>query len=162
MDSKVDGNLVPQLRTCVREKGKAKALSVHWQVPMDLLLAGFLGKSAVSGFIAPDHSKRCWKRSPGKGLALERECRERGAEWVTTMSRWIAHGSRTRRLFCWSKGVSCMNRVHREALDQAVEVNPSVSETYFFFLYYSSFLASLVTHQENSWPATSWRKYNSA
>lgn len=58
MDSKVGGNLVPQLRTCVREKGKGKSLLVHCHLPMDLLLADFLGKSAVSGFILPDHSTR--------------------------------------------------------------------------------------------------------
>lgn len=55
MDSKVDRNMVSKLRTCIKgKKSKGKALSVLCQ-PNDFLFAMFLGKSAVSEFILPEH-----------------------------------------------------------------------------------------------------------
>lgn len=155
MDSKVDGNLVPQLRTCIREKGKGKAFSLHGHFSMGMLLAGFLGKSAVSGFIQPDHSTRYWKRSPGRCLALVSECREGGEERMSTVPccTWL----RSQEVILLEQRCEKTVRTRPGSGGKSMSLKHTV-----FHLHHSFFLTSLVTHQENAWPATPCTKYNSA
>lgn len=83
---------------------------------------------------------------------------ERGAKngWAQSHA---AHGCRARRLFCWSKGVSCEKTV----CTWPSSGGKSMSRKHtVFHLHHSFFLTSLITHQENAWPATPCTKYNSA
>lgn len=113
------------------------------------------GKSAVSGFIQPDHSTCYWKRSPGRCLALVSECRERGEERMSTVPccTWL----RSQEVILLEQRCEKTVRTRPGSGGKSMSLKHTV-----FHLHHSFFLTSLVTHQENAWPATPCTKYNSA